>query len=180
MKKNLLVGSIIGIVLILIIIIVVIFFQSNVKSKNVKFDSNYKSYIEIKLDSDIILMISQKDTVSNILYLNEESVDTLANQKIEGKKINQAIELIVDKLKNNNEFDNTEEINLIKYKNDSTYTDIVTFLNKEFVIYGINNKLVENEGNLEEKVISINKEIKSSEKDNLHVLYEYSKELLKK
>ncbi len=174
-KKNLL-GIVIGLVAVAIIVIVVMLFMKTTKSIDIKLNENYKSVVGIKVNSDIILVIDNNDKVSNILYLNEESTKSLANQKIEGKQLEKAIELIIDKLKNNNEFNNGEVLVLTKYDNNQVYSKVLENLNKESVIYGIDNKILEETSTLNDKLLSLNLNNSASE---IETLYDYSINLLK-
>lgn len=178
MKKKLVLGTVIAIFIVAILIGIITVLSINTKSKNIKLDTNYKSIIGIKVNSEVILVINQKDKVSNILYLNEESAKTLANQKIEGKDIPTAIELIVDKLKNSNEFNNGEELELTKYEDNSLYATVLQELNKEFVVYGVDNKIIEKNNTIQSKLNELNMTTKNDIKEDLISLDDYSKNLL--
>lgn len=180
MNKKVVFCIITSVVLIGIIVGVVFFLSMNSKSENIKFNSNYKYYVEFKVKSDIMLLIDNNDKVSNVLYLNDEAVTSLANKKIEGKDYKKAIELIVDKMKNNNEFNNGDEFVVYKYKDDFTYSEIITELNKEFIIYGVDNKLNEKTNSLENKLKELKINSTSDSLKNLEDLYNYSMELLTK
>lgn len=177
--KKLLMGTIIGILVFILIVIIVVIMSFNTKSKNVKLTTNYKSLIGVKVESDIILVINQKDKVSNILFLNSKSVSTLANQKIEGKSIDQAIELIVDKLKNKEEFNHSSSLSLIRYDNNSIYSKVLEQFNKQFVIYGIDKSVVEETSYIGLKIDELELERTNNDLDNLKLLYNYSKKNLK-
>ena len=179
MNKKKLEMILISIVMVISIIIVVVILSMNSKSYDIKFDSNYKAYVGIKVNSDIILVINNKNKIANILFLNKDAVDTLANQKIEGKDIDTAIELIVDKLKNKGEFNNGENLYLTSYVNNNIYSSILSNLNKNFVIYGIDNKLIEQTSNLSIKLDELNLRSENDELSNLKELYNCSKKLLK-
>lgn len=173
-KKSL--GIIIGICILLFIILIVILFRNNGKSIDIKLSDNYKSIIGIKVDSDVLIVIDNKNIVSNILFLNDKSTLSLANQRIEGKPLSKAIELIVDKLKNNNEFDNGGELFLTRYNDNSIYSTVLSELNKEFVIYGVDNKIVELNSTLDIKKKELN--ISDSSTD-IKSLYEFSLKKIK-
>ncbi|MDO5003127.1 MAG: hypothetical protein Q4E39_02730 [bacterium] len=177
--KKLLMGTIIGILVFILIVIVVVIMSFNTKSKNVKLTTNYKALIGVKLESDIILVINQKDKVSNILFLNSKSVSTLANQKIEGKSYDKAIELIVDKLKNKEEFNHSSNLYLIKYDNDSIYNKVLEQFNKQFVIYGVDKSIVEQTSSINFKLDELKISKTDNNIDNLKSLYDYSKKNLK-
>lgn len=178
MNKKLLLGSLIAVVVVVIIVAIITILSINTKSKNIKLDTNYKAIIGVQVNSDVILVINQEDKISNILYLNKKSVSSLANQKIEGKDILTAIELIVDKLKNSNEFNNGEELELIKYEDNSIYSSVVQEFNKQFVVYGVNNDLVEKTANISDKLKELDIKTNNNSKEDLISLYQYSKALL--
>lgn len=180
MKKKLVLGTVIAILIVAILVGIITVLSINTKSKNIKLDTNYKAIIGIKVNSEALLVINQKDKVSNILYINEESVKTLANQKIEGKDIPTAIELIVDKLKNSNEFNNGSELELTKYEDNSIYSTVLQELNKEFVVYGVDNKIIEKDSTIQEKLNELNITTKGDIKEDLISLDNYSKKLLSK
>ena len=177
-KKKILI-IVIAIFCLFLIIGVVTILKVNSKSENIKLELNYKSLVGVTVDSDIILVINQKDIVSNIIYLNDTSVLDLANQKIEGKDISTAIELIVDKLKNQGEFDNGDILYLTKYDNVS-FSKVMEEFNKEFVVYGISNKIIEKDGNLDTKLNQLDLETNDDVNKKLKILDEYSKKLLRK
>lgn len=173
-KKSL--GIIIAVCILLFIILIVILFRNNAKSIDIKLSSNYKSVIGIKVDSDILIVIDNKNRVSNILFLNDKSTLVLANQRIEGKPLSKAIELIVDKLKNGNEFNNGDDLLLTRYDNNSIYSNVLEELNKEFVIYGVDNKIIE----LDSTIIDKKQELNISDLSNdIESLYEFSIKKLK-
>lgn len=178
-NKNILIGTIIGILVFILIVIIVVIISFNTKSKNIKLTTNYKSLIGVKVESDIILVINQKDKVSNILFLNSKSVSTLANQKIEGKNIDKAVELIVDKLKNKEEFNHSSSLSLIRYDNDSIYNKVLEQLNKQFVIYGVDKSIVEETSTIGIKIDELKLNKTNNDLDNLKLLYNYSKKNLK-
>lgn len=177
MEDKKVIGAIIGVLSLVAIIVIVLLLKGNSKSIDIELNTNYKSLVGIKVESDVILVIDDKDNVSNILYLNDKSVTSLSNQKIEGKTLEKAIRLVIDKLKNNNEFNNGDDLIITRYDNNSVYSKVLTELNKEFVIYGVDNKILEENSSIDSKISELN--IKDSTND-INTLYEYSKSLLKK
>lgn len=146
------------ILIMLILIIGIMFFlvyrmaKSNL-SNNITLDTNnYLTNIEIKSKSNFMLFINKKKKISNIIFLNGESVSSLYKKDIENKNIKEGIMLIIDNLKNNDEFDNTNEFRLISYGNDEVYNLVKEEVQKQFVIYGINNNIVEGQTTLKERV----------------------------
>ena len=132
-----------------------------------------KNYINL-----FILLINKNEKVSNIIFLNEKSVNLLSNKKIEGKSIDQAIKKIVDIMKNNNSFEESDELLLINYDNNSLYSTIKSELNKELVVYGVDKQITEDSNNLQKKSEELNIKKKSTTESSLEQLYDYSKELL--
>ncbi len=176
MENKKVIGVIIGALSVVVIVLVVMMLKGNNKSVNIELNTNYKSLIGIKTKSDIILVIDDKDNVSNILYLNDQSAKTFANQKIEGKNLEKAIELVVDKLKNNDEFNDASKLVITRYDDNDIYIKVLSELNKEFVIYGVDNKIVEESSTLDSKIM----ELKISDSSfGIDKLYEYSKKILK-
>lgn len=112
---------------------------------------NYLTSVEVNSKSDFILFINKKKKISNIIFLNSESVTSLYKKDIEKKDIEEGIKLIVDNLKTSNEFDSDLEFQLISYGNNDIYSLIKEEFNKEFVIYGVNNVITEGSTTLEEK-----------------------------
>lgn len=176
MEDKKVIGAIVGVLSLVAIIVIVLLLKGNSKSIDIELNTNYKSLVGIKVESDVILVIDDKDNVSNILYLNDESVTSLSNQKIEGKTLEKAIRLVIDKLKNNNEFNNGDDLIITRYDDNSVYSKVLTELNKEFVIYGVDNKILEENSSIDSKISELN--IKDSTND-INTLYEYSKKLLK-
>ena len=146
---------------------------------NIKLDTeNYLTSVEVKSKSHFIIFINKNNKISNIIFLNGYSIKSLYKQNIEGKDISKGIELIVDKLKNNNEFNDNDTFQLIDYGNSTIYNEIKTEFNKEFVIYGVNKNILDGESSLNEKLIRLNYDISNNQNDNLKTLYNHSLNLI--
>ena len=103
-KIMILVGAIVVLAIVIIGFIIKTVLE-NGKSINIELDQkNFLGAVEIKSDADFILLINENEKVSNIIFLNEESVILLSDKRIEGRSIEQAIKKIVDIMKNNNSF----------------------------------------------------------------------------
>lgn len=181
-NKNILIIVISVIVLIILMLMIILGknLMSNRKSINIKLDTdNYLATTEVISKSNFILIINKDNKVSNIVFLNNESLN-LSNKNIEGKTIEEAVKLIVDHLKNNDEFNDNSEFKLINYNNSSIYSNILEEFNKEFVIYGVDKNIKESSETLSSKITSLNLEVKDNELDNVETLYNYSKNLLEK
>lgn len=182
MKKRIIIISIIVFV-VAFISIGYIFYNTvlNDLSGNVKLDTDkYLTSIEVKSKSNFIIFINKKKKISNIIFLNGHSIKSLYKQNIEGKDISKGVELIVDKLKNSNEFNDDSNFQLIDYGNTNIYNEIKTEFNKEFVVYGVDKAILDGKSSLEEKLESLNYNISNDQKDNLKELYNHSLNMISK
>ena len=182
MKKRIIIISIIVFV-VAFISIGYIFYNTvlNDLSGNVKLDTDkYLTSIEVKSKSNFIIFINKKKKISNIIFLNGHSIKSLYKQNIEGKDISKGVELIVDKLKNSNEFNDDSNFQLIDYGNTNIYNEIKTEFNKEFVVYGVDKAILDGKSILEEKLESLNYNISNDQKDNLKELYNHSLNMISK
>lgn len=161
-------------IIVLSIIAVVLFCQLGNKEKELE-EEKYLTSVEIKSTSNFILLIDKDENISNVIFLNHSAINRLNPRKIEGKSIEKSIESIVDQLKNNQEWKKDEEIKLVNYGHIDIFNKIKEEFNKEFVIYGINNKITDEEGNLDSKIKQINPNTNNA--SNLKVLYDYSNQL---
>lgn len=182
MKKRIIIISIIVFV-VAFISIGYIFYNTvlNDLSGNVKLDTDkYLTSIEVKSKSNFIIFINKKKKISNIIFLNGYSIKSLYKQNIEGKDISKGVELIVDKLKNSNEFNDDSTFQLIDYGNTNIYNEIKTEFNKEFVVYGVDKAILDGKSSLQEKLESLNYNVSNDQKDNLKELYNHSLNMISK
>lgn len=182
MKKRIIIISIIVFV-VAFISIGYIFYNTvlNDLSGNVKLDTDkYLTSIEVKSKSNFIIFINKKKKISNIIFLNGHSIKSLYKQNIEGKDISKGVELIVDKLKNSNEFNDDSNFQLIDYGNTNIYNEIKTEFNKEFVVYGVDKAILDGKSSLQEKLESLNYNVSNDQKDNLKELYNHSLNMISK
>lgn len=176
----------IGIILILIFFIIILgIFVKNIlgngKSSEIPLDeNNFLGAVEVKASPNFILLINKKEKVSNIIFLNEESVDLFSNQRIEGKSIADATEKIVDIMKNENSFEKDSEFILIDYENSEVFSTVKEEFNKQLVVYGVDNNITTTASNFQMRLNELNIAEQSNEKSNLEQLYDYSKKLLQK
>lgn len=179
-KKGLIIGGIVvGIIVIIALVFLVKTIISNSKSINIKLDKdNYLTSVGVDSKAKFILVINKKEKISNVLFLNKESVDFLANKKIEGKDFASASKIIVDSLKNNNDFEKDVDFNLVDYGNSSIYQNVKEELNKELVIYGVDKEIVDKNDTLSSKILELNLEDKGTDITNLEELYNYSIKML--
>lgn len=182
--KNKKIMILVGAIVVLAIVIIGFITKTvleNGKSINIELDQkNFLGAVEIKSDADFILLINENEKVSNIIFLNEESVSLLSDKRIEGRSIEQAIKKIVDIMKNNNSFEKSNELLLVDYENSSLYTTVKNELNKELVVYGVDKQIAESSNNLQKKLEELNIKKQSNDESSLEQLYYYSQELLQK
>ncbi len=179
-KRNIILISIIFFI-ILITILGILFYKMvlNEITDNVKLEPDkYLTAVEIDSKSNFILYIDKDNKISNIIFLNGYSIESLYKQRIEGKSIQKAVELIVNKLSNNNEFDSSKEFKLIDYGNINIYTEIKNEFNKQFVIYGINKEIISDNNTLKEKLKSLNSDFFDNDEKNIKKLYNMSIDLI--
>lgn len=148
---------------------------------HVKLDTeNYLTAVEVDSSANFILLINKKHKISNIIYLNEISVEGLYHKKIEGKKIEKAIPSIVENLKNAEVFDEDKNIILIDYGNQEVFSRVVEEFNKQLVIYGVNKEITTDSNTLQNKLIHLNLEFKNNKEKDLKSLYYHSLDIISK
>lgn len=178
-KKIIIISVIIFIAVIALGIYILYHVVLNDLTGNVKLNTDeYLTSVEVKSKSNFILFINKKNKVSNIIFLNGYSIDALYKKNIEGKNIETAIELIVDKLKNSNDFNDIGDIQLIDYGNQSIYNEVKTEFNKQLVIYGVDKNITDGSTNLKDKLISLNYDASDKDIDNIKKLYDISVNLI--
>ncbi len=152
-------------------------FLSHIGSSNISLDEkNYKGSIELSGDVNIIFVINKDNKVSNIIFLDKSSINSLANKKIEGKNISDAMYDVINLLNENNLL--TKNIILTNYQNNDCLNLIEENINKNLIIFGSHRTVSENSKTLKEKVESLNLESKDKDLDNVKVLYNYGRDLL--
>lgn len=180
MKKKIIIISVITFIAVIILGGYILYhvvlndLTGNVKLK----PDEYLTSVEVKSKSNFILFINKKNKVSNIIFLNGYSINTLYKQKIEGKNIETAIELIVDKLKNGNDFNDIGDIQLIDYGNKGIYNEVKTEFNKQLVIYGVDKNITDGSTTLKDKLVSLNYDVSDKDTENLKKLYDISINLI--
>lgn len=150
-------------------------------SGNVGLDTeNYLTAVEVNSSAEFILLFNKENKVSNIIYLNDDSVKSLYKKKIEGKTIEEAVQLIVENLKNNDIFNDNKNVIITDYGNPSLFSKVSEEINKEFVIYGINKIVTNNKTTLETKLSELNLDAKKNKEKDLKTLYYYSLDIINK
>lgn len=176
-NKKVMIGSILVFSVLLLFLIVVSVMKSS-KSIDISLEKNYEDIIYVS-DKAEFLLVLKGEKVANILFLNKYASKSLANKKIEGKGIEEAVELIVDHLKNDNLLDDTSNMEVKSLKQSNSYPKIASSFNKNLVIYGINKEIVNGSFTLEAVLTKFHLEDKKEEANNIEMLYQYSKELIK-
>lgn len=141
---------------------------------------NYLSAIEVEGNANFILLVNKNYKISNIIYLNEKSVEALYHKKIEGKKIEKAVPSIVENLKNTKVFDDDQNIILIDYGNQSIFSKVEEEFNKQFVIYGISKEITTDLNTIQNKLNQLNLELNNNQEKDLKSLYYYSLDIISK
>ncbi len=149
---------------------------STLGSSNIELDyENYKGIVEYSADVNFMLVINKSNEVSNIIFLDENSISSLSDKKIEGMSIEKALYNIVELLNKDNLFN--KNIILTSYQNNNCIDLVYNEVNKNLVIFGSSLKVNKNSENLSDRVNELKLEGGSLE-DNVKILYEYSKMLL--
>lgn len=183
MKKKNKIILILGIIIIFITIVGVAFYfvfkdMTLELGGNTLDTDHYQTAVEVNSNAEFILLFNKKNKVSNIIYLNDQSVESLYHKKIEGKSIEEAMKLVVENLKNNDIFTDDKNVILINYGNSEIFSKVEEELNKEFVIYGINKQITTDKTTLKDKLSDLDLEIKEEQEKNLKALYYHSLDVI--
>lgn len=182
MKKKLVVMMISLLVIVLIILLgsyILYKIIFNELTDNIKLEpENYLTSVEIKSKSNFMLFINKEKKISNIIFLNGYGIKSLYKKKIENKSINKGIEIIVNSLKNNNEFDGNEQFKLINYGDNAIFDKIKIEFNKQFVIYGIDKYILSDKSTLELKLDNLDVTNIKQRDQQLKKLYDISINLI--
>lgn len=149
------------------------------KSKNREIDiSNYKSMVEVSLSSgpDFIIVIDKKDKISNIKFLNKDSL-VLNDIDIMDKSLSDGILTFMEKLWNDNYFDNEVSIKLICYDDKDISDLIYQELNKSLVILGIKGNILRENSSFDELSKKLDIDY-NDDKTFLKYLGEYSRKII--
>ncbi len=141
---------------------------------------NYLTAIEVEGTANFILLVNKNYKISNIIYLNKKSVESLYHKKIEGKKIEKAIPSIVENLKNSKVFDDDQSIILIDYGNQGIFSKVEEEFNKQFVIYGISKEITTDLNTIQNKLDQLNLEFNNNQEKDLQSLYYHSLDIISK
>lgn len=175
---------VIEVLIIVIIIIAIAYFKyykeylASLGSSDIRITEKYKTMTEFYISNgpNFILVIDQNNKVSNILFLNKESI-CLYNKNIEKSNINQAISKIIQIINNDNYFNSINNITLFDYGDELVYNDIKEQTNKNIELYEISTAIIDNKTTIEEKADSLNIAAKTK-KDLLAGISYYSKNLV--
>ncbi len=171
MKKK---SLIIGIVLILIVGMIIVSYITLKEAilrlnNNVSLDTkNYLTAVEINQEADFILLINNKKKISNVIYLNKESINSLYDKKIENKSIEDAVEIIMENL------GQKTKIEITNYKDTGVFNEFCNEINKQLVISAIPNELIKKTSTLEEKITMLNLSSDKDQDSMLKALFYYS------
>lgn len=176
-NKKIMIGSLF-VVCILLILLVVLFMMKSGKSMDIPLENDYDDVILVS-DKAEFLLVLKEDKVSNILFLNKKAVSALADKKIEKKSTDEAIELIIDHLKNDNLLNDSDNMEVKSLKQSDSYQKVTSSFNKNLVIYGINKEIMNGSFTLDTVLTKFHLEEKKKEQENIETIYQYSKGLIK-
>lgn len=140
--------------------------------------ANYLTAVEVDSEAKFIMFFNKQEQISNIIYLNNKSVDSLYQKDIENKDIATSINLIIDNLNKNGVFTSVKNVILIDYGNDKLFSKVKAEFNKQFINYGISKDISYEVKTLKEEILSLNLKYKNSQSKNLKQLYNYSLDLI--
>ena len=151
----------------LLSVVVLFFVVSSImnasKSIDIQLEKEYEDIIYVS-DKAEFLLVLKDEKVTNILFLNEEAKKSLADKKS-----------IIDHLKNDNLLTDTKDIEAKSLKQSSSYQKVISSLNKNLVIYGIDKEVVNGNFTLDVVLDKYHLEDKKDEKENIETLYQYSR-----
>ena len=173
--KLIIISIIVFILLIVIASILLINYMYGKLSNNTKLDTkNYLTAIEVKTNSNFILFINKNKKVSNIIFLDKNSVNYLFDKSIEKSNIEDAVEKIMDNIYTD-EFTGCD-FKLINYGDNNVYNEVKSEFNKQFVIRAIDKNIIDDSSSLSNRINDL--DIKLKDNNTLKTLYEYSLDIV--
>lgn len=133
--------------------------------------------IEININDDIdyMYLIDEEKRVYHLIFYTPESL-VLYNQNIENKDINEATEMSIKLLIENNYLKKESIIKVIK-NNDNYYNDFINYFKNNLTKYNINTNIIEEESNFIDKANKL--ELSTDSKSTMiSEMDYYSKELI--
>ena len=111
-KKLIILGVLFLFIIIVIGISLTVYLAYKEITNNISLEvDEYLTSVEVDSKYDFILYLNKKKRISNIIFLNYDSVNSLYKKNIEGNNIKDGIRLIVENI--NNDGIGEEEFNLI-------------------------------------------------------------------
>lgn len=175
--KWILILEIIGVLIALIVVVATKYwpeFKNSFGSSEKLYSyANYKTGIEINIDSGPLFFLNiNEDNILTNIFIENIKAGPIANQNIEGSNIVEGIEKIINILTKNNEISN-KTITIINYQEEEVFNQVVE---KVKTLLPTNNIITET-STLEKKGTSLNLD-NVSEENVLMSLYLQSTELI--
>lgn len=145
------------IIIVSVFVLIICLFVSGCKNSNDSVTSDdYFTMVEVLVSEgpNFSLVIDKNSEVKHILFLNNESV-FLSDSKVEGKSIDKAISIVMEKIWNKNYFNDNKGIELINYGDEEIYNTLYQEVNKNLVILGINGSVIKGDNTLEKKSVTL-------------------------
>lgn len=155
-------------------------YQQSLGSSERLFQStNYKTGVEVNIPTGpaFFLVINENNQITNIFIENEKAF-VLANKDIEGKKLQQAIPEICQKLMDANLIE-SQVINVINYKNEEIMRQVVSLIKTTLETNQKKVQIIEQKATLQDKGKALNIETKE-DTEILWSLYLTSTDLIDK
>lgn len=161
---------------IIVCLLIVMFITTGCnKSVNKKINiDKYKTMIEISIEKkiDFSMVIDKNNNITNIIYLDKYK--KIFNDKdAVNKPIDESLKYIMQKLWENNYFDNNTSIKMISYDDMDVCDSFYKELNKNLVILGIDSNIVREISDLKQLGKRINV-VYDNKNDFLSKLSDYS------
>lgn len=134
-------------------------YQNSTGSSERFFQSkNYETGIEVNVVTgpSFFLVINSENEVTNI-FIENEKAGAIANQEIEGKKVNKAIPEIFQKLIEANLIDN-QVINIVNYNDQAVYRKVISLVQQSLEKQSKTAQIIESNSTLQDKAKSLNME----------------------
>lgn len=172
--------------LIFIIGIVVLFgkgkisiLSNNKMSSTADFNrQTYKGIVEYSGDINFFFIVDNRNRVSNILFLGDDSIKILANKKIEGKNVEDATYDVIDLLNGKKLL--SKNIVLTSYQDNDSVTLIEKGLNRSLVVFGSGIQISRDSRLFADRIreLGVATNGNGNEIDAIKSLYDYSQILL--
>ncbi len=150
---------------------------SSIGSSNAEFvDSSYEGVVEYSADVDFMFVINKEHKVSNLIFLEQKSLNALKDKNIEGSNIETAVYEAIRILNEEKLF--TQNIILTSYQSNNCLSLVEAQVNKNLIVFGSNVKVSNQTLKLSERLSELGLESKGTDVENVKMLYDQSKNKL--